>query len=87
MDKAFSRSSGPGGQNVNKVNSKAEVRFKLSEAGWLHALVRQRFLALHGRLLTAGGEVVITSEVHRTQRANLDECLDKLYKLVVECCE
>ncbi len=42
FDVSFARSSGPGGQNVNKVSTKVDMRFKLSEANWLHPYVRRK---------------------------------------------
>jgi protein subunit release factor B len=78
----FSRSSGPGGQNVNKLNTKAEIRFDLNRADWLAPDVRARFEAAYASVITKSGEVVITSQRHRTQKANLDDCMEKLRDMV-----
>lgn len=79
---SFSRASGAGGQNVNKVSTKAEVRFSLDGAGWLDEAVRARFRELHAGAVTAAGDVVVASQRHRTQEANLADALDKLARLV-----
>jgi peptidyl-tRNA hydrolase ICT1 len=78
----FSRSSGAGGQNVNKVSTKADVRFVLADAAWLAPGVRARVAALFPAAVTAAGDVVVTSQRHRTQEANLDDALDKLRSMI-----
>jgi ribosome-associated protein len=79
---SFARSSGPGGQNVNKVNSKATLRWTpvhgtLSTAAW------NRFLRVAGRYLTSEGEVVIQSQEYRDQPQNIQACRDKLRSMLV----
>jgi protein subunit release factor B len=78
----FSRSSGAGGQNVNKVSTKAEIRFSLADASWLADGVRARFAALFPSAVTSAGDVVVTSQRHRTQEANIADALDKLTSMV-----
>lgn len=81
---AFSRSSGAGGQNVNKLNTKAEVRFVVAEALWLEPEVRARLWELHGGTAgTRDGELVVTSQRHRTQAGNLTDALAKLRDMVI----
>lgn len=84
FEKSFARSSGPGGQNVNKVNSKAEIRFALYSASWILPEVREKMKIFGSRYYNSAGEIVITSEVHRTQAQNLADCQDKLYDLIKE---
>lgn len=79
---AFSRGGGPGGQNVNKVNTRAELRVAVAAIVGLddHALARLRALA--GRRLNAAGEIVITAQSSRSQLDNKGECLEGLQALV-----
>ena len=78
----YARSSGPGGQNVNKVNSKATLRWTPVE-GTLSAATWARFRRAAGRFLTTEGEVVIQSQEHRDQWQNVQACRDKLRSLLV----
>jgi ribosome-associated protein len=79
---AFSRGGGPGGQNVNKVNTRAELRVALAAIVGLdeHAIARLRALA--GRRLTAANEIVFTAQSSRSQRDNKRQCLEGLQALV-----
>lgn len=80
----FSRSSGPGGQNVNKVNSKVTLRWPVQVSTALPADVRARFLGRFARRLTGSGELLITSQRFRDQGRNVGDCLDKLRQMVLE---
>jgi ribosome-associated protein len=79
---SFSRSSGPGGQNVNKVNSKATLRWNARASASLPEGVRQRFLARYGRRLTGDGELIVVSQRYRDQGRNVADCLAKLRELI-----
>jgi ribosome-associated protein len=79
---SFTRSGGPGGQNVNKVNSKAILRWPVAQSAALPADVRARFLARYQRRLTAQGEVIVTSQRYRDQGRNIADCLEKLQELI-----
>ena len=79
----FSRSSGPGGQNVNKVNSKAQLRWPVTTTDCLPPDVKERFLALNRRRITVDGDFVLTSQRSRDQRRNVEDCLEKLRELLL----
>lgn len=79
---SFARSSGPGGQNVNKVASKAVLRWKPSTSIALPPPVLERLLSLFPTRITTAGEIVITSELTRDQRVNMEDCREKLAQLV-----
>jgi ribosome-associated protein len=79
---SFVRSSGPGGQNVNKVSSKAQLRWNVAASPSLPDDVRRRLVAKLGRRLTASGEVVLTSQRYRDQHRNADDCLEKLAEMI-----
>jgi ribosome-associated protein len=80
---AFARSSGPGGQNVNKVNSKVQLRWAVAQSPSLPPDVRERFLArFASRLVGEGRELLVVSQRHRDQAKNVEDCLDKLREMV-----
>jgi ribosome-associated protein len=78
----FVRSSGPGGQNVNKVSTKAVLRWRPAESRALPAAVRARFGERYARRLTKEGEVVLTSDRFRDQGRNAADCVGKLQAMV-----
>ena len=78
----YVRSSGPGGQHLNKVSTKAVVRWNVARSRSLPADVKQRFLVRYQRRLTAGGELVLTSQRFRERGRNLTDCLEKLRDLL-----
>jgi peptidyl-tRNA hydrolase ICT1 len=61
----YARSSGPGGQNVNKLNTKAEVRFNVHTADWLEPEVRQRLLEYQSNKISKEGDLIVSSQEHR----------------------
>lgn len=75
---SFARSGGPGGQNVNKVNSKAILRWAVMTSPSLSDDVRQRFLSAYASRLTTEGELVLASDEHRDQPQNIAACYEKL---------
>jgi ribosome-associated protein len=79
---SFVRSSGPGGQNVNKVASKAVLRWDAAGSQSLPQDVKARFLAQQHHRLTTLGELVLTSQRYRDQERNRQDCLDKLRGLL-----
>ncbi|KAI9229927.1 MAG: hypothetical protein DHS80DRAFT_13120, partial [Piptocephalis tieghemiana] len=78
----FVRSSGPGGQNVNKVSTKAEIRFTLSKATWLPAYVRAKLREQEGGRINRRDEYVLTADDTRSQVKNLESCMLKLYNQI-----
>jgi ribosome-associated protein len=80
---SFVRSSGPGGQNVNKVASKAALRWAVTKSASLPESVRNRFVDRYGRRINDRGELLITSDRFRDQAKNIEDCLAKLRDLVL----
>lgn len=80
---SFARSPGPGGQNVNKVNSKAVLRWSLADTQAISPAVKYRIRLHHANRITNEDELVISSHRYRDQPRNVDDCLNKL-KLIVQ---
>jgi ribosome-associated protein len=78
----FARSSGPGGQNVNKVNTKATLRWAVVDSPSLPAPIKARFLTRYASRLTTKGELVLSSERFRSQPKNIDDCFEKLVAMI-----
>jgi ribosome-associated protein len=78
----FVRSSGPGGQHVNRTSSKAVLHFDPALCPGLDAGARQRLAARNAGRTAADGVLVITSQVHREQPRNVAACVAKLSALV-----
>jgi ribosome-associated protein len=78
----FIRASGPGGQNVNKVSSAAQLRFDVRRSPSLPDAVRLRLERIAGTRLTKAGEIVLTAGNFRTQEANRRDALDRLVRMI-----
>jgi len=79
----FARSSGPGGQNVNKVSSKAQLRWPVATSPSLSEALRQRFLAKYRRRITNEGDLLVTSQRYRDAGRNVADCLEKLRAMLL----
>ncbi|XP_054702551.1 peptidyl-tRNA hydrolase ICT1, mitochondrial [Grus americana] len=84
---SYCRSSGPGGQHVNKVNTKAEVRFHLASADWIPEAARQKMASMHRNKINRAGELIVNSEESRYQMRNLAICLEKIRTMVTDATE
>lgn len=80
----FSRSGGPGGQNVNKLNTKVTLRWPVDVSPSLPDDVRSRFQSMFRRRITKDGELVMHSQRFRDQARNLNDCIEKLGELIRE---
>jgi ribosome-associated protein len=82
LEERFIRASGPGGQNVNKLNTAVQLRFDVRHSPSLRDGVRARLERLAGQRLTNDGVLIITAQRHRTQERNRQDALDRLIELI-----
>jgi ribosome-associated protein len=80
----FARASGPGGQNVNKVESKAVLRWDVGASRAVPVAVRARFRERYARRISAEGVLVLASQRHRERERNVADCLAKLGAMLAE---
>ncbi|KAH0560166.1 peptidyl-tRNA hydrolase ICT1, mitochondrial [Cotesia glomerata] len=78
----YSRSSGPGGQHVNKTNTKADIRFNVKEASWLSEEIKEKLLIQEKNRINKDGFLVVKSEVTRYQTLNVADALEKLRAMI-----
>lgn len=81
----FSRSGGAGGQNVNKVNTKAELRFNLLKSEKLSEEEKSNITSKAKSLINNEMELIITSQESRSQLENREICIEKFYVLIEKC--
>jgi ribosome-associated protein len=82
LSEAFVRSSGPGGQNVNKVSSAVQLRFDVRGSPSLPNDVAVRLMRLAGKRLTKEGVIVIIAQTHRQQERNRADARERLFDLI-----
>jgi len=82
IEESFLRSPGPGGQNVNKLETAVQLRFDVRHSPSLPEPVRRRLERLAGRRLTGEGILVLTAHRHRTRERNRADALERLIELI-----
>ena len=83
FDFRFSRSPGPGGQNVNKLNTKVTLRWKIQSSNQLPDAVKQRFVKKFAKRISKEGILSVTSHRYRDQGRNVADCLSKLREMIL----
>ena len=87
MTEKFLRSSGPGGQHINKVDTKVELRFFAKRSPNLSETVKDRLKVIAGNKWNLKGEIIITAEKYRSQSRNRELAKSKLVRLILEALE
>jgi len=82
LDFSFKRSSGPGGQHVNKVSTAVQLRFNVAQSPSLSPEVRNRLIRIAGHRATTGGSIIIEAKSGRSQYKNRQEAIHRLVELI-----
>lgn len=92
LEISFCKSSGPGmfhinmsgGQAVNKLSTKAQVKFNITDSKWIPNVIKPKLIELNRNKINSKGEILFSSDRFRSQLSNLEDCLDKVYQCVVD---
>jgi len=82
VEEKFIRSPGPGGQNVNKVESAVQIRFDAAQSPAISGAVLERLRTIAGRRMTGAGVIVLTARRHRSQERNRVDAVARLVDLI-----
>lgn len=82
LEFSFSRSSGAGGQNVNKVNTKVTMKWNYMKSSACSKSVKERFASRYKSRILDSGIVQMTSQKYRSQPRNIDDCVEKLNEML-----
>ena len=80
----FFRSSGPGGQHVNKVETGVRIRFDVTHSIYLPEHIKKRLMLIHSSKINREGELLVESTIYKSQHRNKQEVIDKLTELLIQ---
>ena len=80
----FFRSSGPGGQHVNKVETGVRLRFDVTHSIYLPEHIKKRLMLIHSSKINREGELLVESTIYKSQHRNKQEVIEKLTELLIQ---
>ena len=80
----FFRSSGPGGQHVNKVETGVRIRFDVTHSIYLSEHIKKRLMLIHNSKINREGELLVESTIYKSQHRNKQEVIEKLTELLIQ---